>query len=338
MFGWSSPAFDKLEDYAGFPISLSEFSWIASILNVGCLISSSASGAVMNAVGRKKAMLGMAIPFTLAWVLIMYAQNFFMLFAGRFLIGVGGAVFLTCPQYTSEIAIKEIRGTLGTFTQLLFVFGILYGYTMGSYIESLFWFNFSCAILPFVFFVIFMFMPETPYYFARKNKYEEALAALEWLRGHNYDCKKELSEIREEIESQQDSEVSLKQAFGRRSTVRGIMIAFGLIAAVQFSGINAVLFYTAVIFRDANVGLSADLSTIIIGLVQAFATLGASMIVDKAGRKILLLISSVVMSICLVMLGVFYFLKDIEESYVESLSWLPLTSLSVYTIAFSIGK
>jgi SP family facilitated glucose transporter-like MFS transporter 8 len=209
---------------------------------------------------------------------------------------------------------------------------------MGTFIESWFWFNFSCAILPLIFASTFIFMPESPYFLVKTNNDEAALKALEWLRGSNYDSKRELTEIKEEIENQQEAQVPIKEAFGRRSTKRGLIIAFGLVAAVQLSGINAVLFYTATIFKDAGVGLSSDLSTIIVGLVQAFTTLGASAIVDKAGRKILLLISSVVMSICLVLLGVFYFLKNIDGSYAESMALLPLISLSVYTVAFSIGN
>lgn len=73
------------------------------------------------------------------------------------------------------------------------------------------------------------------------------------------------------------------------------------------------------------------------GVVQLLATAFASVVIDRSGRKILLLMSSFIMAICLTMLGSFYYLEDIDSDYIDQLWWLPLTSLSFYVLAFSIG-
>lgn len=89
--------------------------------------------------------------------------------------------------------------------------------------------------------------------------------------------------------------------------------------------------------KDAGVGLSSDISSIVMGVVQVLATAFCGVIIDKCGRKILLILSSSIMTVCLIMLGLFYYLKDMNHEYVPQLSWVPLTSLSIYTVAFSIG-
>jgi SP family galactose:H+ symporter-like MFS transporter len=105
----------------------------------------------------------------------------------------------------------EIRGILGTSIQLFFNFGILYSYIMGSFIESLFWFNCTGAILPLIFLVIFSFMPESPYYLMKIGNEMAALEALTWLRGPKYDSRRELNEIKGELEDKNERP-SLKKA------------------------------------------------------------------------------------------------------------------------------
>jgi len=102
-----------------------------------------------------------------------------------------------------------------------------------------------------------------------------------------------------------------------------------------FSGINAVIFYTKTIFKDSGTNVDEHISTIIIGVLQVVATLGGYFLALKAKRKVLLIISSSVMCISLISLGIFFHLKENEMS--ENVKWLPLGSLMVYICAFSIG-
>lgn len=83
--------------------------------------------------------------------------------------------------------------------------------------------------------------------------------------------------------------------------------------------------------------MSTSLSSIILGVAHVLATFLATVIVDRAGRKILLLISSVIMTTCLIALGIYFYLSDSDSTTVRNLGWLPLTSLSVYILSFAIG-
>lgn len=90
-------------------------------------------------------------------------------------------------------------------------------------------------------------------------------------------------------------------------------------------------------FQSANTQLSPDLSTAIVGIVQVFATFLSVVIVDRLGRRILLLISQLIVIVCLFSLGYYFYMKDLDVNSVAHLNWLPISSLCLFIIAFSIG-
>ncbi|KAG5671425.1 hypothetical protein PVAND_001622 [Polypedilum vanderplanki] len=195
--GWSSPASPRLvEEGQYFPITQDQWNWIASIVTVGCAISCIPIGYFMNKIGRKSTMMALVIPFLLGWALIIWAQNFAMMVSGRFFLGLaGGAFCISAPQYSAEIAEKEIRGAIGSFFQLLISLGILFSYVVGAFL-SVFWLSVLCGIMPFIFASIFIIMPESPTYLVIKNKNTQAEKSLKWLRGENYNPTQEIDELK----------------------------------------------------------------------------------------------------------------------------------------------
>lgn len=105
----------------------------------------------------------------------------------------------------------------------------------------------------------------------------------------------------------------------------------------QMSGINAVIFYTKDIFDAANTGIDSGIATILVGVMQVISVFVSSIIVDKAGRRLLLLPSAIVMSICTILLGVYFFMKAQSEESVASIGFLPVISLCLFIVMFSIG-
>ena len=106
----------------------------------------------------------------------------------------------------------------------------------------------------------------------------------------------------------------------------------------RLSGFNAIIFYTGGIFKAAGSSIDSNLASIVVGIVQVMATIVSSVLVDRAGRRILLLISQLVMAVALIGLGTFFFLKD--ESAIQIsvyLTWIPLLCVLSFIIAFSIG-
>nr|CAI5847370.1 unnamed protein product [Callosobruchus analis] len=142
---------------------------------------------------------------------IICAKIEMLLYAGRVLIGIAsGSICVAAPLYISEISQAEIRGTLGIFFYLFMIIGILNANIFG-YVLRLDLFNMSCAIFPLKFAALLIFQPESPVYYMEKDKPEKAAAALQRLRGKNYDCSRELKEIQATIDEEKQL-ASFKEA------------------------------------------------------------------------------------------------------------------------------
>ncbi|XP_068618807.1 facilitated trehalose transporter Tret1 isoform X3 [Battus philenor] len=344
MLGWSSPVIFKITqanstDY-DFDVSSTQGDWVSSLINLGAAAVCFPIGLIMDVLGRKKTMLCLVLPFTLGWLLITFATNVGMLMAGRLITGVaGGAFCVTAPAYTSEIAQDSIRGTLGSYFQLMITVGILFSYVVGSY-TSVFVFNILCTIIPIIFGIVFFFMPESPNFLVVKGRNEEAKEALIRLRGRNYDVDNELNALITKAEEAKNNPVSFLSAITKKTALKAILICYALMLFQQLSGINAVIFNTSAIFASAGAAIPSAIATIIIGVIQVVATFISSLVVDRLGRRVLLLFSALVMCVCSTALGVFFFMQDFhgaDSSIVEAISWLPLLSLSLFIVAFSLG-
>lgn len=338
LLGWTSPAQIGITngDY-GFEVTDNQFSWVGAFMTLGAACVCIPIGFLIDFIGRKLTMLLLVVPFVIGWCLLIWAQNVEMMYAARFILGVsGGAFCVTAPMYTGEIAQKDIRGTLGSFFQLMITGGILFVYAIGAGLD-VFWTSVVCGILPLIFGAIFVFMPESPTYLVSKVDYNGAIKSIEWLRGADYDYNPELEELKAvELKNKQAS-VSIMSALTRKVTLKALAISLGLMFFQQLCGINAVIFYATDIFKDANTGIDAKLSTIVVGIMQVIATFVSVLVVDKLGRRLLLLASATVMALSTIAMGVYFYLQDRDKESVTNLGWLPVCSLCVFIIMFSIG-
>lgn len=167
------------------------------------------------------------------------------------------------------------------------------------------------------------------------GRHDKAINSLNRFREKSCDLQSELNELIEQEEERQSLNIS--KAMRRKSSLKAMIISFGLMFFQQLSGINAVIFYTTTIFYDANIELSPELATIIVGIIQVIATFVATMTVDRVGRKVLLIISDSLMALCTLVLGTFYGLKGQNPEDVEGYGWISLLSLCVFIVAFSLG-
>lgn len=185
----------------------------------------------------------------IGWALLIWAQNFAMMLCGRFVLGLAGGCFcISAPQYSTEISFKEIRGILGTFFQLLIIGGILFVYIIGAFL-TVFWTNVVCSIFPLIYGAILYFMPESPVYYMLKNREDDAVKSLKWLRGNSYDTKFEIEDLRSELRLNDEAQkISKREAFKKPAAIWSLVVVFGMIIIQQFSGISVILFFTTTIF------------------------------------------------------------------------------------------
>ncbi|CAH1116857.1 unnamed protein product [Phaedon cochleariae] len=341
VIGWTSNITDYLKDGKLNDLSMgdSELAWAGASMPFGAMIMCFPIGWMADWLGRKPTVLLTIIPFTIGWLNILMAKHVAMVYVGRILTGIAGGSFcVTAPLYTSEIAQTEIRGTLGTFLQLFITIGILYSNVLG-YALPVFIFNIACLIVPLVFGILFFFQPESPVWDLKKGYDEKAQKSFKRFRGEEYDFTGEVQVIRKQIEEEKNMKnfwTAMKSPAAKKAT----LICFMLMFYQQLCGINAVMFYMKEIFISSGSSLPSHWSVIIVGVVQVIATLFAAWAVEKFGRKILLLISGGVMALSTFLLGLFFSLKNhevLDEDGIKTIGFLPVLSLIIFILAFSIG-
>lgn len=334
---WTSSAGDNgrdLQSLYGVPISPEEFSWISSITAIGSAVICIPIGILADVIGRKFSMLLMVIPFTLGWLLLIFANNVIMFYAGRFITGLSGPAFSSvAPIYTAEIVENEIRGTVGSYFQLLLTTGILLSYVLGTFVDMRV-LSIISGIIPVIFFGVFMFMPESPVYYLKKGDEDSAKKSLTRLRGIQYNIENELQNQKHALEECNQNTTSFWTLIKSRAALKGFIIAYGLMFFQQLCGVNVVIFYTNSIFEKAGSDLDPHYSTIVIGAIQVLAVFVSTLIVDRIGRKILLLASIIFLALTTCALGVFFYLLENQGT---SITWLPLTSLCIFIIMFNMG-
>lgn len=294
-------------------------------------------GPLIEYLGRKNTILATAIPFIVSWLLIACASDVWMVLAGRALSGFCvGIASLSLPVYLGETVQPEVRGTLGLLPTAFGNIGILLCFVAGSYMD---WsmLAFLGGALPVPFLILMFLIPETPRWYVSRGKEESARKALRWLRGREADVEPELKGI---IKSHSDAERHASSGalldLLKKSNLKPLSISLGLMFFQQLSGINAVIFYTVQIFKDAGSTIDENLCTIIVGVVNFMATFFGILLIDRLGRKILLYISGTAMTITLATLGTFFYLKN-SGADVSAIGWLPLASFVIYVLGFSLG-
>ncbi|XP_003703873.2 facilitated trehalose transporter Tret1 [Megachile rotundata] len=334
---WTSPVLPKLYLPDSFMVlTKEEGSWVGSLLALGAIAGAFPSGNLADKHGRKKTLLMLSAPFLASWGIIILTSEVWLLYAARFLVGIGvGAGCVVGPTYISEISEVSTRGTLGALFQLFLTVGIFAAFILGSVLNYTA-FAVVCAAIIGLFLGTFYWMPESPVWLVGQKQKQDATAALKVLRGEAYDPKEELNEMQKEAEQSAGKKPSIFDMLRSPVSRKAMLASFGMMFFQQASGVNAVIFYTVMIFEASGSSMAPEVASIVVAFVQLVMSGVAALIVDRAGRKPLLMISTGVMSASLVALG-YYFQKKDSGSDVSTLGWLPLTSLIVFMIAFSIG-
>jgi MFS transporter, SP family, solute carrier family 2 (facilitated glucose transporter), member 3 len=277
-----------------------EWAVCVSIFAVGGPIGSLTAGRMSTALGRKKALIVDSFLFVLAGAIMAFAANIYMLIAGRFIVGyAAGTVSVVVPLYLGELAPPNLRGALGTGYQFGVVTGILaasllaFGFSGPSNglaqpgWRFLMGFTIAPAVLQMA---LSSWLTESPRWLLTKNKPKEAADILRRLRGSN--------DVYEEIDSicsasdNESGDMGFWAVLTDRSIRFPLLVGVVLQIAQQFSGINAVMFYANSFFK--NVGLANPLvGTTLVQIVNVISTGVALVLMDTAGRRPLLVYSTV---------------------------------------------
>ncbi len=300
-----------------FHLSATSLGFTVAIALWGTILGAATGGLAGNRFGRRDSLRALAVLFTVSALGCAFAWDWYSFLAFRFVAGVAiGASSVLGPMYIAEIAPARWRGRMVGAFQLNIVFGILVAY-FSNYVISTFnlgpteWrWKLGVSAVPAVLFLLMLFrIPRSPRWLVEKGRVEEARTVLYSIAGDAFTS--ELGEIEDSLAS--DREAGSQPLFSRRYRIP-VMLAIGIALLNQFSGINPILYYLNDIFARAGFNkISGDLQAVGIGATNLIFTIVAMSIIDKVGRKRLLLIGSVGTCVCLALTGAIFFTGKFES-------------------------
>jgi sugar porter (SP) family MFS transporter len=305
----------------------------ASSLLLGCVIGTSFAGALSDRLGRRKMLLAAAAVFAFSAVAAALPRDLFQFALARLIGGLAiGVASMLSPLYIAEVSPAAIRGRLVTMNQLAIVIGILAAYFVSWLLSGLgqvSWrWMFASAVLPSAFFLFSLLrVPESPRWLVKEGRFDQAFGVLERLQGPDR-ARPEMEEIRKTIAEETGSLSQLLEPWLRRP----LIIAVSLAILQQITGVNTILFYGSLIFTEhaGNQSSSALLANVIIGATNLLWTVIALLVIDKVGRKPLLMIASGGMAVSLVLLGGVFRFQAAGSSLI-------LAVILTYVACFAVG-
>ncbi|KAK6149881.1 hypothetical protein DH2020_017406 [Rehmannia glutinosa] len=287
------------------------------ILSIISLFGSLAGGKTSDAIGRKWTMAFAAFVFQSGAAVMALATSFTVLMLGRFLAGIGiGFGIMIAPVYIAEIAPAVARGSLTSFPEIFVNFGILLGYISNYAFSGLpahiSWrVMLAVGIFPSILIGFALcIIPESPRWLVMRNRIEEARTVLLKTNENSSEVDERLAEIQKAADfsnpEKHEQKAVWREMLNPTPGVRRMLITgCGIQIFQQITGIDATVYYCPTIFKGAGIKGNTQLlaATVAVGFTKTIFILIAIFLIDKAGRKPLLYVSTVGMTFCLLTLG-----------------------------------
>ena len=316
LFGYDTAVVNGAIQYlrAHFGLSSTQEGLAGASAILGCIPGAMGAGFLSDRFGRRQVLFLCAVLYAVSGLLSALPRTCGEFLAARFLSGLGiGASSMICPIYVAELAPAARRGRLGTVFQLGIVVGIFLTLFVNAWIQGLgdaAWntargwrWMLGAEVAPAVGLLGLLFLaPESPRWLLQAGREAEARRIWEGVAGPAR-AAAEMAAVPAMLGRE---EGRLRELFEARFR-RPLILAVGLMAFSQFCGINAIMYYSTKIFLSAGVGVrNAFMASVVIGLVNVLFTLLALALVDRAGRRPLLLIGLAVQTLALAAVGLLF--------------------------------
>jgi sugar porter (SP) family MFS transporter len=339
LFGYDTGVISGAELFLKNDFTLTTFALevIVSGVLAGAAAGALLGGRLADLFGRRRLLIVTAIIFGLGGLACAAAASTAILIVGRIVVGLGiGLSSGTVPVYISEVSPADARGWQVSLFQLAITVGILLAYVVDyafAAIQGWRW-MFGLAVVPAAIFGLGMvFLPESPRWLAAHGQIDRARAMLARIRGTS-DVDIEMREIVEGIERGQGPRGRLSDLFAP-SLRPALIVGIGLAVFQQVTGINTVIYYAPLIIQSSGISSAsgAILATAGIGVVNVLMTIVAMWLIDRMGRRPLLLTGIAGMVITLGVLGLAFHMAG----RTGALAWLAVVSMMVYVASFAIS-
>ena len=339
LFGYDTGVISGAILYIETEFGLNDFmkGLVVSAVLIGALIGAFMGGTLADRYGRRRMIIVAAIIFGVGAIGTSLTPDVIILIIGRIVVGIAiGMASFIAPLYISEMSPPRIRGTLVTFNQLFITIGIVISYLVDFGLSlvlppTINWrFMLGLAIIPTVIlFVAMIYMPNSPRWLVSNGKMDLARSTLIELRKKD-DVSDELNEITNSLNKQKGGRKELFSPLIKPAIIVGV----GLAIFQQVTGINTIIYYAPTIFQYVGFPSSAAIFVaVLVGLMNVGFTVVALLLLDRLGRRVLLLIGLAGMSGSLTLLGIVFFLPAL----LSQAGTLTVVSLMAYVAFFAIG-
>jgi MFS transporter, SP family, galactose:H+ symporter len=304
---------------------------------VGATVAAAFAGALSDRFGRKRLIIAVAILFGLGALLSAVAGSLWLLLAAR--VGVGAAIgvaSMLTPLYLAEMAPADKRGAVVSLNQFCITLGILLSYVVDFGLAGVgdgWRWMLGLGVVPgIVLGVGMLFLPESPRWLAAHGRMQEAEHALKAMH-RGQDVSAELGELRRDVLRKETKE-SIWSVLRQKRARRPLILGLGLAVFQQVTGINTVIYFAPTIFQSAGFesASASILATAGVGVVNVVMTVIALRLMDRAGRRRLLLTGLAVMALSLVALAGAFF-----AGQSQALGAVTAVALAFYVGGFAIG-
>jgi len=353
LFGFDAGIISGVMSYAGPEFNLNDIQigWVVSSPSFAAMIAMLIAGRLSDVIGRKKILIFVAFLYAVSAVLSAYASSYEMLYIARMIGGFGfGAALVLAPTYIAEISSAKNRGKLVSLQQLNIVLGFFAAFLSNYYLnkvnsagsdfftdKNVWRYMLGIEFIPATLYFIFMFfVPRSPRWLYTKNMINEAKEILHRIYGSEI-ATEEIRTIESVAKSVDGSRVSLKSLL--KPSLRFILLV-GLVIGVlqQITGINAVYFYATSIFKQTGIGTDAAFSSgVLLSFITVLFTFVAIFLIDRMGRRPLLLIGVAGISISL-LLCAYGFNQATYKLTANEISTIELSGMTSDQLAFAIDK
>ena len=338
LFGYDTGVISGAELFFKNDFSLSVFALevIVSCVLAGAAVGALVGGRLADLYGRRTLLIVTAVIFAVGAMVCAAASSPGILIFGRIIVGLGiGLSSGTVPVYISEVSPPDARGWTVSLFQLAITLGILLAYLVDyafAAIQGWRW-MFGLAVLPAAIFALGMiYLPESPRWLARRGQHDAARNILSRIRGNAW-VDSELQEIESSL-AHGEERGNWRDLFmpGLRPA---LIVGIGLAIFQQVTGINTVIYYAPMIIQSAGISSAsgAILATAGIGIVNVLMTIVAMRLIDRIGRRPLLLAGIAGMVVTLFVLGWAFR----SASAAGALAWIAVVSIMVYVASFAIS-
>jgi len=365
LFGFDAGIISGVMSFVGPEFDLNDIQtgWVVSSPSFAAMFSMLISGRLSDKVGRKRLLLVVALLYFISAIFSAYAVSYEMLYIARMIGGLAfGAALVLAPTYIAEVSLAESRGRLVSIQQLNIVLGFFVAFLSNYYFNHFFasgeatflteqnvwrWMLGVELIPAILYFIMLFFVPKSPRWLMAQGNYEEANSVLMEIHG-TVRAKSEEESISNSLKSNNTvSNKKVKITDLLKPSLRFVLIV-GLVLGIlqQITGINAIYFYATSIFKQTGIGTDAAFSSgILLSFTTVIFTIMAIFLIDKMGRRPLLLVGVLGISVSLLLCAYGFSqatykltLKDISTLQITEKSKLEQFSGKVYNSDLAFKK